>query len=227
MQVVATKPRCVVYVDGYNWYHSIFRWRPEWKWLNIQSFFEYLRSREEVVAVKVFSAMVIHEPDACARQETYFKALKTLSKLKLILGLFQPREVTCRGTCREKYHVQEEKKTDVNMAVEMMADATSDNPPNRMCVVSGDSDIEPVVEWISKNKSFINVTVYVPALPADQSQRRLDSFKTKRLRGVDCEFLPIDNLKDHQLKDAVKLGVGLFASRPTSWCAGGAGSIVR
>lgn len=215
------KPKCVVYVDGYNWYHAIFRNRPEWKWLNIQSFFEYLRSREEVAAVKVFSAMVIHEPDACHRQETYFNAIKTLPKLKVKFGLFQPREVTCRGSCREKYFIQEEKKTDVNMAVEMISDAIDASCPDRMCVVSGDSDIEPVVEWISKNKPSVGITVYVPAMPADQSMRRLDSFKTKRLRGVDCEFLPIDNLKDHQLKDVICYAPGKFAVRPSIWCAGG------
>lgn len=219
MPASASRPSCVVYVDGYNWYHAIFRFRPEWKWLNIQSFFEYLRSRENVTAVKVFSAMVVNEPDARYRQETYFKALRTLPKLKIILGLFQPREVTCRADCRKKYYVQEEKKTDVNMTVELMADAISDSCPDRICIVTGDSDIQPAVEWIAKNRPRVKITVYVPALPADQATRRIDYYKTRGLP-VDCVFLPVDSIKDHQFKGAVKVGVGQFVSRPTSWSAG-------
>src|SRR5262245_2458710 len=43
-------------------------------------------------------------------------ALKTLSKVKVILGKFQDPEVTCRSDCGKRYLVPEEKKTDVNMA---------------------------------------------------------------------------------------------------------------
>src|SRR5687767_11766909 len=106
-EVVSGKPACVVYVDGDNWYHAIFKAHPEWKWLNIQSFFEYLRSRESVVAVKVFSAMVEDDEGARFRQLCYFRALKTCPKIKMVMGLFQPREVTCRGRCGEVYSVQE------------------------------------------------------------------------------------------------------------------------
>jgi len=215
---IQTKKKCIVYIDGYNWYHAIFKHYPEWKWINIQSFCEYLRSREEVVSVKMFSAMVDPQnpqSEARDRQETYFKALKTLPKVKIILGAFQSREVTCRGTCREKYRIADEKKTDVNIAVEMITDAISGNC-SRVVVISGDSDIQPVVEWICKNKPDINVTVYVPALANNQRDRRTDYYATQGL-DVECKFLPLDNLKDHQLKGAVKLLEGGFAARPYSW----------
>jgi hypothetical protein len=55
------KPKAIVYIDGYNWYHAIFKHHPEWKWLNIQAYFEALRPDEEVVSVKLFSAMI--DPD--------------------------------------------------------------------------------------------------------------------------------------------------------------------
>jgi hypothetical protein len=46
-----------------------------------------------------------------------------LPGVEIILGAFQPREVQCRATCLQRYTFQEEKKTDVNIAVELLSDA--------------------------------------------------------------------------------------------------------
>ena len=207
------KPRTIFYIDGYNWYHAIFKHYPEWKWLNIQSFVEALRPHDDVVSVKVFSAM--HSAvDAKDRQEKYFRALKTLSKIKLILGTFQPREVTCRANgC--KYSYQEEKKTDVNIAVELLSDAIDDKFDSA-CLISGDSDIQPAVEWVSRRKSDVKITVYIPALPAEQHCRRIDYYSTKKLP-VSCKFLPLDGLASHQLPAIVKINDGSRVIRPHVW----------
>lgn len=68
------KTKGIVYIDGYNWYHAIFKHRPELKWLNIQSFFEALRLDDDVISIKVFSALINPkpDPDARARQEKSF-----------------------------------------------------------------------------------------------------------------------------------------------------------
>jgi NYN domain-containing protein len=215
----STRTRCVFYVDGYNWYHAIFKHRPEWKWLNLQSFFQAMRPHENIAAVKLFSAMVT-DPDGCLRQETYFKALKSLPKLQIILGLFQPRRVHCKGDCKQEYIVQEEKKTDVNIAIEMMADAI-DGQVDHICAVSGDSDLQPVIEWITKRFPKIQITVYVPCLPNERRDRRTDYYTTKGLN-VDCRFLPLSGIPEHQLPNLVKLPQGGFAYRPSSWAAPGA-----
>jgi len=52
------KPRLIVYIDGYNWYHAIIKHHPEWKWLNISTFFKALRPHEGIVAIKMFSAIL-------------------------------------------------------------------------------------------------------------------------------------------------------------------------
>jgi 6-hydroxy-3-succinoylpyridine 3-monooxygenase len=210
------KRRCIAYIDGYNWYHSVFKHHPEWKWLNIHGFFHAMRPRENVIAAKIFSAL-INDQDARERQQRYFKALSANPKNQVILGKFQERHVTCRGSCGEVYAIQEEKKTDVNMAVEMMSDAVDGNCEH-MCIVTADSDIQPAVEWIAHRFSNIQLTVYVPALPNEQVARRTDYYKTKGLR-VECAFLPLHKLKDYQLPGCVKLADGTFAIRPTSWAA--------
>jgi len=58
-----------------------------------KTFFEKLLSRDKVLSVKMFSALVDpHNPisDARERQERYFSALKTFPKVQIILGAFQP-----------------------------------------------------------------------------------------------------------------------------------------
>ena len=216
--MAAGNQKSFVYIDGYNWYHAVFKNNPEWKWINIQSYFEALRPHDNIVAVKMFSAMI--DPsnlgsDARERQKRYFDELRTLPKVKIILGAFQNREVTCKANgC--KYSFQEEKKTDVNIAVELMSDAIS-GACDSVYIVSGDSDIQPVVEWIAKNKPEIKIAVYVPSLKNDQPFRRTDYYKTKGL-AVSCTFLPLDNIKDHQLPNIVKLSHGI-AVRPHLWSA--------
>ena len=208
------KPRCIVYVDGYNWYQAIFKHYPEWKWLNMQRFFEVLRPRQSVELVKVFSALIC-DAEARGRQERYFATLKTLPKVRVILGAFQPREVQCRAQCGQRYVVQDEKKTDVNMAVENLSDAVG-GACEAMCIVTADSDVQPAVEWVAKNRRSIELTVLVPSLPAEQRDRRTDDYKTRGLPMM-CDFLPLSAIKDLQLPNLVKLADGTFAVRPATW----------
>jgi hypothetical protein len=212
------KPKAIIYIDGYNWYHAIFKHHPEWKWLNIQTYFEALRPDEDVVSVKLFSAMIDPDnpgSDARARQERYFNALRTLPKVEVILGMFQPREVTCKANgCKYSYY--EEKRTDTNITVAIMADAFASRC-QRIHVVSGDSDIQPPVEWVAKNLSGIKITVYIPALPQDQAKRRLDYYTNASLPEVWCKFLPLENFHEHQLKNVVKLPDKTCIPRPPEW----------
>ena len=216
MTAGSEKRKGIVYIDGYNWYHAILKHHPEWKWVNVQSFFESLRPHEDIISVKMFSALIEHDADALERQKRYFTALQTLPKVRLVMGFFQARLVTCRATdCGRQYSVPEEKKTDVNLAIELVDDALN-NRCDSIYIVSGDSDIQPAVEWVAKNRPHIKILVYVPALPAEQATRRTDYYTTRRLN-VDCRFLPLGGIKDHQMKPLVKVADGKFVARPHLW----------
>ena len=117
--------------------------------------------------------------------------------------------------CKQQYDIPEEKKTDVNLAVEIINDALT-GACEHIIVVSGDSDIQPAVEWVAKNKPEIKITVLVPLLPNEQSARRTDYYFTKGLK-VDCKFLPLNGLKENQLNPIIKLGGGKVAVRPHFW----------
>jgi uncharacterized LabA/DUF88 family protein len=145
------RKRCSVYVDAFNWYFGVFMHRPAWKWLNIQSYFESLRPDEEVVGIRFFTAVVgpnHHMSAKRDRQRRYLKALDTLAKVRIVFGKYQERTVTCRAAAcphRLQYQVAEEKKTDVNIAVQLIDDALNDRT-DIMVIVSGDSDLEPAVK---------------------------------------------------------------------------------
>lgn len=213
------KKRCIVYLDGFNFYYGIMVANPSWKWLNLQSFFEALRPDEDVAAVKYFTAVV--EPDRHVspkrdRQRIYFKALSTLPKLSRIEGKYQLRRVTCRAAeCprRLEYLSPEEKKSDVNLAINVMDDALHARMESAV-IVSGDSDLEPAVEWVRKNYPVIKFTVYIPVLPSEAGQRRNDFY----LRiGVQCRPLPLAEILRHQFPSPLALADGTSINKPVEW----------
>lgn len=213
------KKRCLVYVDGFNLYYGVLESNPGWKWLNLQSLFEALRPDEDIVTIKYFTALV--EPDRHLspkrdRQRTYLRALATLPKLQRIEGKYQLRLVTCRAAAcprQFQYLSPEEKKTDVNLAVHLIDDALHARADS-IVLVSGDSDLEPAVEWVRKNHSATKVTVYVPTIPAHATQRRNDFY----LRiGVTCRPLPLADIPHHQFQSVITLPNGATVQRPADW----------
>lgn len=210
------KKQCTVYIDAFNWYYGIFIHRPEWKWLNIQSFFEALRPDEDVVGVRFFTAIVHpnhHTSTKRDRQKRYLAALKSLPKVEVVLGKYQERTVTCQATpCPRhlEYQVGEEKKTDVNIAIRLIDDAINQRTDS-MVIVSADSDIEPAVEWVRRNQPGIKVSVYLPALPEQAAQRRNDNYQRMQ---VTCRLLPLADIARHLLPSVVKLPDGLTVERP-------------
>jgi uncharacterized LabA/DUF88 family protein len=61
-----------------------------------------------------------------------------------ILGHFKVKMVRCQATCRQTYTTHEEKETDVNIGVHLMADALA-NRFDRALVVSADTDLNAAV----------------------------------------------------------------------------------
>ncbi len=213
------KPRCIVYVDGFNLYHGVLKDNPAWRWLDLQSYLQALRLHEEVQTVHYFTAII--EPDRHTsekrdRQARYLQALATLPRLKRTEGRYQLRTVTCRAAdCprQKEYRAPEEKKTDVNIAVQMMDDALNQRT-DVMVLVSGDSDLEPAVAWVRRNHPRIKFTVYIPVLPADARVRRNDFYRSI---GVTCRDLPLAEIPHYQFPDAVTLASGKTVERPDRW----------
>ena len=207
--------RTIAYIDGFNLYFGMLKSNPSLKWLDIQSLMDTLRPHEDVTHIRYFTAIVDSEnPTASSRRQmSYMTALGFSERVRAFYGKYQERTVTCRGTCREVYQTPEEKKTDVKIAVQMMSDAIG-GMMDRIILVSGDSDLEPAIEWIVQRYKEMKVTVYIPKTESDKNQRRNDNYKSM---GVEVQPMPIEELFSKQLSSPIKLKSGRLLHRPSEW----------
>ncbi|MDR0534140.1 MAG: NYN domain-containing protein [Verrucomicrobiales bacterium] len=210
------KPRTRVYIDGFNWYYGVFRHKPGWKWLNIKSWFDEIRPHEDIQKIYLFSAKI--DPDVVSssgrnRQELYWRALQTVEGVKIVEGQYQKRTVRCGARCLEEYQTAEEKKTDVNIAVQMINDSIKGSIDS-IVLVSGDSDLQPAVIWIKENHPNIKLTVYIPAIEEERENRNIKFYAHHK---IECRWMPLKNLDKHQLPDKVPYANQLFIERPASW----------
>jgi hypothetical protein len=124
--------KAIVYVDGFNLYYGALK-GTAYKWLNIESYFQKLLPDDDITAIKYFTATV--DGTAGQRQKQYLLALETLKSVTTILGRFKRKNVSCvHAGCtfvgNRVFTVPEEKRTDVNIAVHLLDDATKILPTN-------------------------------------------------------------------------------------------------
>jgi len=90
----------------------------------------------------------------------------------------------------------------VNIAVNLLEDAVR-GLTDSMVIVSGDSDLEPAVEWVGRNYRHIKITVYIPVLEDERQQRRNDNYHRM---GVTCKPLPLTDIPRHVFPATVRVG---------------------
>jgi hypothetical protein len=118
------KTRVSVYVDGFNLYHSTLQYaHPDCRWLNLWNLSNRLINprHEEITAVYYFSALTTWIPDRAKKHLLYIHALRTVG-VQDVLGKFNLRDRKC-PLCKGRYQAHEEKKTDINIAITLLADA--------------------------------------------------------------------------------------------------------
>ena len=146
--------RTRVYIDGYNLYYSCLK-RSPYKWLNVYDLAVQQLPKNQIDRVRYFTARVSarpHDPTQPQRQETYFRALRSVPKIDLHFGHFLTHEVNMpdaaawtAGTYQARRVVKtEEKGSDVNLATHLLMDAF-DGLFDVAIVISNDSDLaEPI-----------------------------------------------------------------------------------
>jgi uncharacterized LabA/DUF88 family protein len=207
------RKRSVVYVDGFNLYYGAVKGSPH-KWLDLQRYFEILRPHDDIQAIRYFTALI--DGPRSKNQLAYLRALETLPLMEIVLGQFKMKQVTCQvkvctlGGAR-RFTTQEEKRTDVNIAVRMLDDAYQD-VCERFVLVSGDSDLVPAVNLVKTRFPRKEVIVYVPA--------------RSRVRGAAVELrgaadkhriLPLEKLVHAQFPARVADGSGGVIEKPADW----------
>lgn len=137
--------RAIVYIDGFNLYHAIDDLgEAHLKWLDLWSLSEKLLHPDQtLIAVKYFTAYATWRPQSYRRHQRYVAALEACG-VTPIIGRFKRKTVHCRARCQQTYFTHEEKETDVNIGVHLVADALRDRF-ERALVISADTDLNSAV----------------------------------------------------------------------------------
>lgn len=145
--------RTIVYIDGFNLYYGALK-GTSYRWLDIEAVCERMLPRDDIVAIKYFTAHVKDRPGhegQAARQLAYFRALETIPNFTIHLGHFLTHEQSMavvnpskRGPKFCRVWRTEEKGSDVNLASHLILDGFRARY-DLAIVVSNDSDLkEPI-----------------------------------------------------------------------------------
>lgn len=148
---VPEKPaeRLIVYVDGFNLYHGMHdEFGRSAHWLDLVALAQSFRPKQRLISVKYFSAPVLDNPEGQSRQAHYIEALRARypSQFIPVMGRYQKKQISC-FQCGHTYPHYEEKETDVNIAVSLVADAALHNMDTAI-LLSADSDLVPAVRAV-------------------------------------------------------------------------------
>ncbi len=216
------KFRAITYIDGFNLYHGIREngWR-DCLWLDVVSLSHQLIARSNrLTEAKYFTARIRGaEPgdnDGRAkqreakrkRQSDYLEALATMDRLQIYEGHYLPKTVTCRG-CGSSWSRPEEKKTDVQIATQMLVDAFEDRFDTAV-IVSGDGDlVPPMVEIKKRHPGKRLICAFPPNRPS----------KDLAAEAYACFSISYDQLKSSQLPNPTVKDSGFEIFRPDKWVA--------
>lgn len=209
------RSRTIVYIDGFNLYYGCLKDSP-YRWLDVCTFADHLLPRNQVVAVKYFSARVSDtpaDPQQSTRQDTYFRALQTNARLSLIEGTFlfkrrrmrlAPGQVGSPGTV--EVLVSEEKGSDVNLAVHLLHDGHVGRYEAAV-VISNDSDLQEAVRLV-RDELHLPVGVVSP-----------HGRVTAKLLSVASFTRPIrtGHLAANQFPATIRDGDGRTIRKPKGW----------
>lgn len=156
------------YFDGFNFYNGLkdkSKIDPIWKnyyWLDLVKFCNsFLSEEHSLVKVKYFTAPP-RDDKKRSRQSAFFSANKLLNGdiIEIINGKYQNKDINCK-ICKDSFIGQEEKRTDVNIAITMLMDCVLNNT-DILILISADSDQIPTIQTIKTEFSHKKVKVYFP-----------------------------------------------------------------
>jgi hypothetical protein len=203
--------RVITYIDGFNLYFGLRSkgWR-RFYWLDLHRFsLALLKPGQQLEHVKYFTSRVSSspsDPDQDKRQNIYLEALGTLPHTSIFFGHYLSKPVQCRA-CGATWQKQEEKMTDVNIAMELLVDAQQDKFDTAL-LISADSDLTgPVL----KVRNLFPKKRVVIAFPPDRVSERLKREANAWFRISEA------SVRQNQLPNPVVKAGGINLNKPAEW----------
>jgi len=203
--------RTIAYIDGFNLYYGLKSkgWR-RYYWLNIQQLAQnLLKEDQKLIKTKYFTSHVIpspHELSKTKRQHSFLEALETLTDIEIIYGHYLRKLQSCKK-CNCTWTRNEEKMTDVNIAVELITDAFHDDFDTAL-LISGDSDLTSPLRKI--RRLFPQKRVVI-AFPPNRESNYLKKFSNASF------IIGRRNIAKSQFPDRVTKQDGFILERPARW----------
>lgn len=200
--------RIITYIDGYNLYYGLRDkgWQ-RFYWLNPRALaLNLLKPWQTLAATKYFTTKVGNPPEKVRQQTTYLEALETLPDFQITYGHYLAETITCRN-CGYTYTTYHEKMTDVNIALELLADAFADRFDTAM-LISADSDLVGPVQKVKQLFPRKRIIVVFP--PSRHS------VALKKAADV-CLHLYFAVLAKSLFPDAIVKSDGFVLQRPATW----------
>ncbi|GHT51069.1 hypothetical protein FACS189440_19570 [Bacteroidia bacterium] len=160
--------RVTVYIDGFNFYYGLKRKKiidSDWKkfyWIDFVKLFEQFLGQDQILQRVVYFTATPLSSSKSSRQGALLNANKIINKDKfeIIRGKYFAKQITC-PYCNASIDKPEEKRTDVNISVQIIGDCAL-NKTDVVILVSADSDLVPPLEFIQQNFPDKKVKVYFP-----------------------------------------------------------------
>jgi len=161
--------RVSFFIDGFNVYHKINEYQEKtgiyYKWLDYKSFLNsFLQSDQLLQDIYFFTAVSKSRGQlSIDRHNKYITALQNTG-VKVIIGKFITTPITCKvKNCNysgsKEFMKDEEKKSDVNLAINMVLDSSKD-VYDKCFLFSSDSDFVPALKMVKEMGK--NVGLLVP-----------------------------------------------------------------
>ncbi len=202
------KSRVITYIDGFNLYFGLrAKGWSKYLWLDLCKLSEALmQSDQSLQHTKYFTSRVRSNIGKQQRQTAYLDALTSLNCFSIFWGHYQPDQKQCQKCGHYAYHPIE-KKTDVNIATQLLCDAFHDLFDTAL-IVSGDADLVPPIEAVKKLYPKKRVVVAFPP-------KRFSSELALQAHGYFNIFEA--KLRQSRLPHLVKLASGVQVECPSKW----------
>jgi uncharacterized LabA/DUF88 family protein len=193
--------RCILYIDGYNFYYAIKN-HPDTTpiylgWCDFGALARQfmIESNASLSAIKYFTAPVGRlgasggpAGGEAQRQQLWLDAVSTIPQLEIIYGCYTGDTPRAR----------KEKQTDVNLAVAMVSDAALDKC-DRALLLTGDLDQTPAVAAATEFGK--RVDVWIPPNQHVGSWAAVSAYPGARVRKLTPQMLRASRLPERWTKE--------------------------